>query len=246
MAGQELLADAVHALLGPGATGMLHTADRADAPRCAAHPTARGTNEPGGAADIAWEADALARAAGIPRAAHLAPPTADSLPTAQVLRLTAHAVTGRAHGSALARAIDLAAAAIADDPVTVPLAEITAGFRTALAVLPFPVMLVIIGVMTSTAAATTDDGPVTIAAGAARDRESGNWTDVADRHHERGNQTAQRQPARGGSVQRFREPVKAIRVHIRSSAAHAVRDWCGNVGLAQCRGTSCRQHNMWP
>ena len=195
MDGQELLADAIHALLGPCATGMLHTTDRADAPRCAAHPTARGTDEPGGAADIAWEADALARAAGIPRAAHLAPPTANSLPSAQVLRLTAHTVTGRAHGPTVARAIDLAAASVADDLVTVPQAELSAGFRTALAVLPFPVMSVIIGVMTSTAATTTDDGPIAIATRAARDRQGGNRIDVAEVGHERGEQTAQRHPA---------------------------------------------------
>jgi hypothetical protein len=61
-------------------------------------------------------------------------------------------------------------------------------------------MVVIIGVMTSTAAAATDDGPIAVAARAARDRQDGDRGDVADRDPERGNQTAQRQPARGRSV----------------------------------------------
>jgi hypothetical protein len=190
------LAGAVHALLiHPLTARRVHATDPADVLQQAARATTFGTFPADGAADIAWEAGALAWAALVAWAAHLVPVTADALPAAQALRQTADTAGWCAHRPALAGAIDFAATTVADDPVTASLAKLAAGFRTALAVLPFPVMLVIVGVMTSTVAATTDDGPITTATRAARDRQGGDRGDVADRDRERGDQTAQRQPA---------------------------------------------------
>src|SRR5215208_365616 len=216
-----LLADAVHAL-PRRAAGRGHPAGSADAFNEAAGPTAAGAFRADGAADVAWEAGPLAQAARVAWATDLTFRTADALSAAQQLGLTALAVSRSTYGAALAGAIDLAATAILDDLVTFPVTELASGFRTALPVLLLVMVVVMIGVMVSTPTSTADDGPIA-AARAPGDRLGGERGDVAERGGERGDQTAQDQPARGGRGQRFRESVKAIRVHPRSRAAHAVR-----------------------
>ena len=229
-----LLADAVHAL-PRRAAGRGHPAGSADAFNEAAGPTAAGAFRADGAADVAWEAGPLALAARVAWAAHFASQAADTLASAELIGLTALAVSRSTYGAALAGAIDLAATAILDDLVTFPVTELASGFRMALPVLLL-VMVVMIGVMVSTPTATADDGPIA-AARAPGDRLGGERGDVAERGGERGDQTAQDQPARGGRGQRFRESVKAIRVHPRSRAAHAVRHRWGKNESANCRGT---------
>jgi hypothetical protein len=161
-------ADAVHALLiHPWTARRSHSTDPADARQGTTCATAASAFLAGGATCIAWEAGPLARAAGVAGAADLASRAADALPGAQLLGLTALAVTRRADGPAPAGAVDLAATSILDDLVTFPLAELATGFRAALAVLvlPIPVML---WVMAPVPAATADDGPIATATGAAR------------------------------------------------------------------------------
>jgi hypothetical protein len=215
------LTDAVHALLTwIVTTGRGHAADAADVLQQAACATAAGTLLAGGAAFVTLEAGALDRAAGIARTADFALRAADALAGAELLGQTAQAVSRHAHGPAQAGAIDLAAATILDDLAAFPLTELTPGFRTALRVLPLPVtipvaivviaivvitiVVIAIVVMTSpasaiastTISATADEGPIAVAAGAPRNRQDGDRGGVAEYGRDRGNETAQRQPAR--------------------------------------------------
>jgi hypothetical protein len=215
------LAHVVYALqIQPGTTRRGYAPNRADASHRATYATTGRAHLTSGATFTAREADAIGRTTGVPRAADLAPWAADTLPGAELLGLTAHAVTWRADLPALAGAVDLAATAILDDLVARSFTQRVAGFRTALLGLPPPVM---IGVMAPSAAATTDDGPITVAASVKCD----GW--IEDRRGEaecgspRGAKSAQRQPARGSGAEGLRQTAEPIRIHARAGCLAAYR-----------------------
>jgi hypothetical protein len=106
-------------------------------------------------------------------------------------------------------------------------------------------VMVMVGVMASTVTATADDGPIAAAAGTTHDRWVRDLGDRADHDGERGDQTPHCQPTRGGCGQRFRESIKAIRVHPRSRARTRFAADTARSIRYMCRGTSWGQNSMW-